>query len=332
MLLDTLAATGGKPNASRVGKVISEPEPTTALMRARRHACCEDRRVPQPCPRVPRMTMIVKECLIGCSSRGGLSRSPAAPGCPSSTACAAHRPPCWATRSGTPKQRDRFRSVNTLCDRPGGQHRAPAQQHRVREARRDLLDVVGDQHHHRRARITDQPGDPAQQVLPAAQVQPGRGLVEQQQLRVRHQGPGDLDPLALAFGQGREPAPDQVRAAERVQQLDRAGHVGGVVILGGPAEDPVGRGQHQVDDLLRGRHPVGDGRAREADPGPQVGRVGVLQALAEDLGRARGRGQQRGRHLEQRGLAGAVRADDHPALVAVHGPVDVTQQHRLVLA
>src|SRR5579872_2154516 len=31
MLFDTLAMTGGKPNASRVGNVISEPEPTTAL-------------------------------------------------------------------------------------------------------------------------------------------------------------------------------------------------------------------------------------------------------------------------------------------------------------
>src|SRR5580700_11913864 len=32
MLFDTLAVTGGKPNASSVGNVISDPEPTTALM------------------------------------------------------------------------------------------------------------------------------------------------------------------------------------------------------------------------------------------------------------------------------------------------------------
>src|ERR1700735_4539965 len=31
-LLDTLATTGGKPNASSVGKGISGPDPTTALM------------------------------------------------------------------------------------------------------------------------------------------------------------------------------------------------------------------------------------------------------------------------------------------------------------
>src|SRR3954452_6963951 len=32
MLFDTLAVTGGKPNASSVGKVVRVPEPTTALM------------------------------------------------------------------------------------------------------------------------------------------------------------------------------------------------------------------------------------------------------------------------------------------------------------
>src|SRR5215469_13034228 len=31
-LFDTLATTGAKPNANSVGKVISEPDPTTALM------------------------------------------------------------------------------------------------------------------------------------------------------------------------------------------------------------------------------------------------------------------------------------------------------------
>jgi hypothetical protein len=31
-LLETLARTGGYPKASRVGKVMSDPDPTTALM------------------------------------------------------------------------------------------------------------------------------------------------------------------------------------------------------------------------------------------------------------------------------------------------------------
>ena len=32
MLFDTLASTGGYPRASRVGKVMSEPEPTMTLI------------------------------------------------------------------------------------------------------------------------------------------------------------------------------------------------------------------------------------------------------------------------------------------------------------
>ena len=32
MVLETLAVTGGTPNASRVGNVISVPDPTTVLM------------------------------------------------------------------------------------------------------------------------------------------------------------------------------------------------------------------------------------------------------------------------------------------------------------
>src|SRR5580700_7579135 len=58
-----------------------------------------------------------------------------------------------------------------LVDRPGRQHRPAAQQHGVGEAVRDLFHVVGDQHHHRRLGVAGELGQPAQQVLTAAQVQ-----------------------------------------------------------------------------------------------------------------------------------------------------------------
>ena len=45
---------------------------------------------------------------------------------------------------------ERFSSVSTSLQRAGGDHPALAQQQRVGEARRDLLDVVGDQHRRRR--------------------------------------------------------------------------------------------------------------------------------------------------------------------------------------
>src|SRR5487761_1736502 len=209
-----------------------------------------------------------------------------------------------------------------------GDHAALAQQDRVGEAVGHLFHVMGDQPHHRRAGIAGQRGQPPQQVLPAAQVQPGGGLVEQQQLGIGHQRPGDLHPLALALRQRREPAPDQVRAAERVQQLHGAGEVGGLVLLLPPAEDRVRGGEHQVDDLLPGPHPFGHRGAGEADPRAQLEHVDLAQPLAEHLDRARGGEQLRGSHLHERGLTCTVRADDNPALVFVGRPVDVAQQHR----
>ena len=167
-------------------------------------------------------------------------------------------------------------------------------------------------------------------VLAAAQVQSGGWLVEQQQFRVGHQRPGDLHPLALALGQGGELAPDQVRAAERVEDLDRAGDVAGVVFLLPPAEDGVGRGQHQVDDLLPRRDLLGDRGAGQPDPRPQVEDVDLAEALAEYLHGALGGEHQGGGHLKQGGLARSVRPDQNPAFVSVRRPVDVAQQDRRV--
>src|SRR6266702_1828717 len=217
-----------------------------------------------------------------------------------------------------------------LLDRAGREHRAAAQQHGVGEAVGYLFDMVGDQHHHRRLGIAGQLGEPPQQVLAAAQVEPRGRLVEQQQLRVGHQRPGDLHPLALALRQRGELAPDQVRAAERVEYLHRAGDVGGVVFLFPPAQDGVGGGEHQVDDLLPGRDLLGDRGAGPPDPRPQVEDVDLAETLAEDLDGALGGEHQGGCHLKQGGLARPVRSDQDPPLVPVRRPVHVAQQDRRV--
>ena len=62
---------------------------------------------------------------------------------------------------------------------------------------------------HRRARpFRGQAAQPDQQPLASAQVQAGEGLVEEQELRVAHECPGQQDLLTLPFGddpEGRSP-------------------------------------------------------------------------------------------------------------------------------
>jgi hypothetical protein len=82
----------------------------------------------------------------------------------------------------------------------------------------DLLDVVGDQGDRRGVRVGGQVGQAADEVLAGAQVEAGRGLVEQQQLGVGHEGAGDLDALALALGQRAVEAVGHPSHAELAQQ------------------------------------------------------------------------------------------------------------------
>src|SRR5699024_2775175 len=72
-------------------------------------------------------------------------------------------------------------SRDHLLDGPEGHHRAPSQQQRVGESRRDLLDVVRDEDGGRRRRVPCQQAQRLHQILPASQVQAGGRLVEQQQ-------------------------------------------------------------------------------------------------------------------------------------------------------
>src|SRR5258708_36951712 len=180
--------------------------------------------------------------------------------------------------------------------------------------------------------MPDEPGDPAQHVLAAAEVEPCGRLVEQQQLRVGHQRAGYLHPLALTLGQATGPPPAAGTAADRVEQIHGPGHVEGVVFLAAPGQIPIPGGHHQVDPLLAALHLLGHGGARDSPSAAQVGRIRVLDPLAQYLGDALGWQDQASGDLEQRGLASAVGADDHPALVVVHGPADVFEQHRLIAA
>src|SRR5215831_18515887 len=211
--------------------------------------------------------------------------------------------------------------------RPGREHRAPAQQHGVGEPLGDLLHVMGDHHHGGRSPVQGEVGDPPHEIFPAAQVKARGRLVEQQQFGIGHERTGDLNALALALRQGGEPAPDQVGAAQRVEQFHRPGHIGGLILLFPPPDDRVGGGEDEVDHLLPRRHLVGDGGTGQADPRAQVEDVGRAEPLAQDLRRSLGGEQLGRRHLEQGGLARPVGADHHPPFVVVDRPGDVAEQH-----
>ena len=86
-------------------------------------------------------------------------------------------------------------------------------------AGRDLLDVVGDEDQRRRLHVGGELAEAAHEVLAASEVEAGGRLVEQHELRVGHERPGDLDPLALTLAKGAEAPVRQVVGPEGLEQL-----------------------------------------------------------------------------------------------------------------
>ena len=243
---------------------------------------------------------------------------------------AAQRPSaCWST-SGIPNVVERFCSVSTSSSSPAATTCALAQQQRVGEAGRDLLDVVR------------RPGP-----WPASRGPwPARDSVDTRSSRPPRSSPaagsssrsssGSVISARAICTRLRSPSlrVPNVRSARCVdaelrEQLRGAVVVEVVVLLAPAADHAVRRGDDDVVHALAARDPLGERGAGEADPGPQLEHVDGAEHLLEDPGDARGRVDLRGGDLEQRGLAGAVGAEDHPALVLLDHPVDRVEQHRL---
>ena len=81
----------------------------------------------------------------------------------------------------------------------GSDDPALAQQERIGETLRDLLDVMGDEHQGGGPKVAGQRAQPGHEVFPTTEVQARGRLVEQHELWVGHQRTRDLDPLALAL-------------------------------------------------------------------------------------------------------------------------------------
>ena len=160
--------------------------------------------------------------------------------------------------------------------------------------------VRGDDH--RDAEVRTDPADELEHVVAPGGVEPVGRLVEQDERRVVDQGLGELDPL---------PHPGGVAAHRPVPllvQTDVPERVGGPFARGrgGQARHPP----HVHDELGGGhvrRQAVVLGHVADAlaDGRPVRGDV-----VAEDGGRARGRGEQAQQDLQERGLARAVGTDE----------------------
>ena len=197
-------------------------------------------------------------------------------------------------------------------DPAGLEHVAAAR--RVERHQRVLLDEQD-----RRPLLVDLPHD-LEDPLDEDRRQPHRGLVEQQQLRPRHQRAADRAHLLLAaghrprllllpLGQAREELEDAVDVLLEVRLVGALERAHLEVLEHGHAREeapPLRRlRDSHLHDRVRGR--VGDVLAAEADR--------ALARMVEAVDRA-----------QRRRLAGAVRADQRDDLALVHLERDALQR------
>ena len=166
-----------------------------------------------------------------------------------------------------------------------------------------LLEVLSRQQ--QRGAGGDELADDLPHLLPAADVETGGGLVEDQHRGLGHQRPGQVEPAPHAAGVGLGRAAAGVGEVEPLQQLARPGPGGPTLHAVEPADhlEVLGPGQVLVD---------GGVLAREPDPAAHP--VGVSQHVdARHLGAAAVGHQQRGQDPHRGRLArpvGAEQAED----------------------
>jgi hypothetical protein len=205
----------------------------------------------------------------------------------------------------------------------GGGDSARAEDQGVTEGGDDFLDVMGDQDEGG-VWVPAEVGEELQEVLTGHRVEPGAGFVENEQIRLGHEGAGDEDALAFALGEDGPGAVGQVQETDVAQPLSGAGEVGardrGAQVNGGLAS---GGDDFQGGFLIV--QEVTEGGGHEADASAESGPIGLAVGLAEELDLAGGWGEVTGEGGEERGFAGAIGAEEHPMLSGENGPMDVLE-------
>ena len=151
---------------------------------------------------------------------------------------------------------------------------------------------------------------------------PAEGLVEQHQPRLQHQRTGELEQHALSAGEVRGLLVGEIGDVEEVQVSLRPPDQGDPIVGAGIAGRET-RGEH----VLERRHVREDPRDLEgtSDAGPgDLVRRRLLDGLALEPNRARVERIDPAGGIQQRGLAGTVRADETDELALRHG-----ERHRV---
>ena len=170
--------------------------------------------------------------------------------------------------------------------------------------------------------LVREPGEVADQRLSCPEVQPCSRLVEQQQVGVGHERPGDRHAPPLPAGQGPERMVRHARDPEALDQRRGTDPVRVVVHVPPRGECRVARAEHELRRAERLVHLGLEGTPRVADPAALFARVHPPEPSTEHVHRPGSRPQVEAHHLEQGGLARAVRAEDGPALTRADGPVE----------
>ena len=178
--------------------------------------------------------------------------------------------------------------------------------HPVAEAIR-LLHVVGGEQH--RSAAGAESGDDLPDLAPRLRIEPGGGLVQEQNLGVPHQGAGQGEALLLASRKLPDPG------ARLLLQLDQAQRfLGGAP---GPEEAPEEE-EHLPHRQLLGKLGLLE---LDSDPLPNL-TLPLVPCEPQDLHFPRFRGEKPLEDLHGRGLAGAVGAEKAEAFSPAHLETD----------
>ena len=176
---------------------------------------------------------------------------------------------------------------------------------------------------HRRAARHDR-SNALQHLVDQLGCEPQRRFIEQQESRAPHERASDRQHLLLTAGE--LPAERRAALGEHRKQLKGVVH---------ERRAAAGRtGDRHLQILAHGqagKHPPPLGTVAEPEMGASF-RTHVRQRLAGEADAARGRSEESHDRLEQRRLAGAVRANQRNRFAGVHRDSDIAERRDRVVA